>query len=116
MLDNPVSPPPTQDEALKSLASAAEAARQVYLTALAANPGADLHELFLKEMAAAAEWSEAADKALTEDPGVSKAKSDLDKATASIRGTLDTFKDIVAALQALDGLVKLAATVGKFFV
>jgi len=44
------------------LLAAADAARQAYLAALAANPGADVSELFKLEMKALAVWSDAEDK------------------------------------------------------
>jgi hypothetical protein len=81
---------PTQESVLASLASAADAARQVYLVALAANPAADLSQLYLKEMAALACWAEAEKKALTNDPAVAKAQANLDTAAQVVRSELAT--------------------------
>ena len=106
---------PTSDTVLTSLAAAADAARQAYLAALAANPGADLGQLYAKEMAALAAWSGAEKKALTKDPAVAQAQADLDAATKVIRSELATIKNISTWLNLLDSLVKLATTVGKFF-
>jgi hypothetical protein len=53
---------PSGADIIASLASAADAARQAYLVALAANPAADLGELYSKEMAAQAVWSAAEKK------------------------------------------------------
>jgi len=106
----------TKKSVVDSLGSAAEAARQAYLVALNANPpGTDLSALFAKEMAAAAIFSAAADKALNGDPGVDAAQTALDQATKSVRDKLSTLKDAAAWLTALDSLVKLATTVAGFF-
>jgi hypothetical protein len=106
---------PTSDTVLASLAAAADAARQAYLAALAANPGADLGQLYAKEEAALAAWSAAEKKALMQDLNVAQAQADLDAATSVIRSELATIKNISTWLTLLDNLVKLAATVGKYF-
>ncbi len=108
---------PTTENLLASLASAADAARQAYLTAAAANPGADLSQLYLKEMAALAAYSDAEDKALdATDPNIGKAQGNLDAATQMIRKELSTITNLSSWLTILDNLVNLAATVSKFFV
>lgn len=107
---------PSKDDVVASLAAAADAARQAYLKALAANPAADLSKLYKDEMTAAAIWSAAEKQALTADPAVAKAQADLDAATENIRNKLDTLKDIEQWIQVLDGLVNLATSVSKFFV
>src|SRR5580658_535666 len=85
---------PNTQSVLASLASAADAARQVYLTALAANPGADLSQLYGAEMQAAAIWSQAQNKALNNDPSVTAAQANLDAVTKAIRNQLSTMKNI----------------------
>jgi len=107
---------PTAEDVLASLGKAADVARQAYMSALAANPGADLSGLYSAEMEALDIWSEAEDKALDDDPGIPASKAALDTATEKIRGQLGTLKDIGSWLTLLDNLVQLAATVGKFFV
>ena len=106
---------PTASETLNSLASAADAARQVYMTAFAANPGADLSQLYLKEMEALAVWSSAQAKALKDDSEITKAKSDLDALTQTIKDELSTIKNVSTWMTLLDNLVKLATNVGTFF-
>ena len=106
----PAANPPTQDDVLASLAAAADAARQAYMAAQVANPGADLSSLYVLEMKAAAVWSEAEDAALTNDPGIASAQADLDAATKDIRAKLGTLTDIKAWLTLLDNVVKLAGT------
>ena len=86
------------------------------MAALAANPGADLSQLYAKEMAAAAAWSDAENKALNSDPAVAAAKANLDSATQVIRNELGTIKNVSTWLNLLDNLVNLATTVGSFFV
>ena len=108
--------PPTDKETLDSLAAAADAARQVYLTALAANPGADLSKLYLQEMAALAIWSSAQSKSLNGDLAVSQAKSDLDALTQTLKNELTTIKNVSTWITLVDNLVKLAGSVGAFFV
>ena len=107
---------PSQPDVVASLAAAADAARQAYLVALAANPSADLSKLYRAEMAAEALWSTAERKALIADPAVADAQASLDAATKDIRNELGTLKDIATWIQVLDGLVTLATSVGKFFV
>jgi len=107
---------PSKDDVVASLAAAADAARQAYMAALAANPDADLSNLYKDEMAAAAIWSDAENKALTADPAVAAAQAELDAATKNIRDNLATLQDIVKWIQFLDELVKLATTMSKFFV
>jgi len=109
------SQPSTQD-VLDSLASAADAARQVYMAALVANPAADLSDLYRAEMKAAAIWAAAEDKALSNDPTIPAAQAKLDAATQGIRSELGTLKDVSTWLTVVNGLVQLAATVAKFFV
>ena len=105
---------PTTDSVVASLAAAADAARQAYLAALAANPGADLSKLYKYEMAALSVWSDAENKALNNDPAVQAAQIALDKATQTIRANLATLKDITQWVRLMDGLVNLATSVGKF--
>jgi len=107
---------PTAQSVLATLAAAADAARQAYMMTLQANPGADLSQLYAKEMAAARAWSEAEGKALGNDPAVVAAQKDLDSATQVIRNELSTIKNISSWLTLLDNLVKLATTVSSFFV
>lgn len=106
---------PTTEDVVASLAAAADAARQAYLTALDANPAADLSELFKREMQAAAIWSDAEKKALTGDPRVKTAQAALDAATQNIRQELGTLEDIAKWIKLVDGLVNLATSVAKFF-
>ena len=116
MANGQSSSPPTQQSVLASLAAAADAARQAYMSALTANPGADLSQLYLKEMAAANAWSAAEAKALNaKDPGVTTAQAGLDSATQVIRNELGTIKNISTWLSLLDNLVRLATKVGTFF-
>jgi hypothetical protein len=107
--------PPTKDEVLASLAAAADAARQAYMAAQAANPGADLGQLYTREMKAAAAWATAEDAALSNDPNVAKAQADLDAATKDIRAKLGNLTDIKTWLTLLDNVAKLAGTVAGFF-
>jgi hypothetical protein len=113
MASNQSTPPNTQS-VLASLASAADAARQAYLTALAANPGADLSQLYGAEMQAAAIWSQAQNKALNNDPSVAAAQTNLDAVTQSIRNKLSTIKSISTWVTLVGNLVQLATTVAKF--
>jgi hypothetical protein len=106
--------PPTAADVVASLGAAADAARQAYWAALAANPAADLSQLYKHEMSAYALWSDAEDKALKNDPAVQAAQAALDAATAKVRSSLATLKDISQWLQLLDGLVNLATSVSKF--
>jgi hypothetical protein len=85
------------------------------MAALAANPGADLSQLYMKEMVALRVWSTAENQALKNDPAIGTAQNDLDSATKIIRNGLSTIKDISTWLSLLDNLVKLADTVGSFF-
>jgi len=106
---------PTTESVLASLAAAADAARQAYMTALQANPGADLSQLYAKEMAAARVWSDAEVKALGPDPAVAVAQTSLDAATQVIRNELSTIKNISSWVTLLDNLVTLATKVASFF-
>jgi hypothetical protein len=108
--------PPSASDIVASLGSAADAARQAYLVALAVNPAADLSELYKKEMTTAAIWSEAENKALNGDPNVKAAQTALDAATQTIRGKLGTLKDVAQWINLVDGLVQLAMALSKFFV
>jgi len=107
---------PIAESVLATLAAAADAARQAYMTALQANPGADLSQIYAKEMAAARAWSDAEVKALGNDSAVVAAQKDLASATQVIRNELSTIKNISSWLTLLDNLVKLATTVSSFFV
>jgi nicotinate-nucleotide pyrophosphorylase len=115
MSDNQPAAQPNANDVLASLASAADAARQVYLVALAANPGADLSQLYVAEMKALALWSDAQDKALNNDNAIAAAQSNLDAATQAIRTALSTIKDISTWATLANNLVQLATTVAKFF-
>ena len=115
MADNQPTPQPTTQQVLDSLASAADAARQAYMAALAANPGANLSSLYQAEMKATAIWSAAESKSLTNDPGIATAQASLDTATKDIRSQLATLTDIAGWLNLVNSLVQLASTVGKFF-
>lgn len=115
MAQNQPESQPTPQSVLASLSAAADAARQAYFAALAANPGADLSQLYAKEMAALAVWSDAEDKALKDDPTVATAQKELDSAVQIIRNELSTIKNISAWLILLDNLVKLATSVGAYF-
>jgi hypothetical protein len=106
---------PSAQDVLDSLASAADAARQAYLAALAANPGADLSDLYRAEMRATAIWSAAEDKALSNDPAIAAAQAKLDAITQNVRGQLATLKDVGTWLTLLNSLVHLAASVAKYF-
>jgi hypothetical protein len=108
--------PPSAADIVASLGSAADAARQAYLAALAANPAADLSELYKKEMAAAAIWSAAENKALNGDPKVKAAQAALDAAAQNTRSKLGTLKDVAQWINLVDGLVQLAMAVSKFFI
>jgi hypothetical protein len=110
---------PSQDSVLASLGAAADAARQAYLAAMAANPGADLSQLYLKEMAAYQAWADAEAKALNQNAdaaALASAQAALDNATQVIRSELATIKNIATWLSLLDNLVQLAAKVAPFFV
>ena len=100
--------------AVASLGAAADLARQIYMSALAANPNADLSQLYSKEMKAAALWSDAESKVLANDPAATKAKQALDSAVANARKDLDGLKGLTEALTAADKLLKLATTLSKF--
>lgn len=107
---------PTKQNVLDSLASAVDATHQAYMTAFNANPGADLSQLYLKEMAARATLNRALNAALSDNPGIVKAQTDLDEVTKIIRNELSTIKNVSTWSTLLDNLVKLAAIVGAFFV
>ena len=106
---------PSSQTVLASLAAAADAARQAYLTALAANPGADLSQLYSAEMQALAIWSQAQNKALNNNPNLATAQSNLDAATQLIRNELATIKNISTWVTLVGNLVQLATTVAKCF-
>jgi hypothetical protein len=116
MANTPTAPQSKAQDVLDSLASAADAARQAYLAALAANPGADLSDLYRAEIRATAIWSEAEVQALSNDSAVTAAQAKLDAITKDVRGQLTTLKDVGAWLNLLNSLVQLAASVAKFFV
>lgn len=102
---------------LKSLASAADVARQAYMTALQANvSGSDLSELYVKEMAAATIWSSADLKALGPDPDITTAQQALDVAISSVRADLTSVKMISDWVTRITNLVNLATKVSEYFV
>ncbi len=107
---------PSKANVVASLAAAADAARQAYLVAMAANPAADLSQLYNAQMAAATIWSTAEEQALSADPAVAAVQAALEAATKDIHDKLGTLKDIAQWVQVLDGLVNLATSVSKFFV
>lgn len=107
---------PATQSALNSLASAADAARKAYMAANAANPTADLGQLYRQEMQAQALAADALDKQLASNPGVQAAQTALDQASAGIRNNLATFTNITTALTTMTNLVKLATTLRAFFV
>jgi hypothetical protein len=108
---------PDQDSVLASLSAAADAARQAYMAALTSTPpGADLSQLYAKEMAALNAWTTAEDKALSNDPAVAAAQASLDAATSDVRADLANFKDVATTLTVVDNLVKFATTVSAYFV
>ena len=101
---------------LKSLASAADVARQAYMAALQANvPGSDLSELYCNEMAAATIWSSADLKALGPDPDIATAQHALDEAISSVRADLTSVKMISDWVTRVTNLVNLATKVSKYF-
>ena len=106
---------PTAESVLASLAAAADAARQAYMAALQANPGADLSQLYAKEMKAAHVWSDAEAKVLANDPAVAAAQASLDSATQVIKNELSTIKNISTWVTLIDNLVTLATKVASFF-
>lgn len=106
---------PAQDDVVASLAAAADAARQVYMAAAAANPGADLSKLYMMEMSIVAAWSTAETKALQANAAVAKAQKDLDTQTGIIRSEIASIKNLGTWLSLVDSLVKLATTVAGFF-
>lgn len=106
---------PNNASVVASLASAADAARQAYLTALEANPGADLSDLYKQEIAAQTAWSAATAKALTANPAIAAAQKALDAATAAIRNDLNTVTAITQWVSRLDNLVQLATKVAGYF-
>jgi len=116
MANGQAAAPPSASEIVASLGAAADAARQAYLAALAANPGADLSDLYKNEMVAAAIWSAAENKALNGDPKVKAVQTALDAATQNTRNKLGTLKDVAQWIDLVDGLVQLAMAVSKFFV
>ncbi len=109
-------PQPSTQSVLDSLASAADAARQAYLAALAANPGADLSDLYRAEMKAMAIWSTAESKALNNDPAIAAVQANLDAATQKVRSQLSALQEVSTWLRLVNSLVQLAATVATFFV
>lgn len=115
MANGQAAAPPSAVDIVSSLASAADAARQAYSAALAANPGADLSQLYASEMKALAAWSSAENKALNNDPAVSAAQASLDSATQVIRTELSTIKNIATWISLLDNLAKLATSLSGFF-
>ena len=115
MSNGPSPSPPTGDSVLASLAAAADAARQAYLTALAANPGADLSQMYAQEMAAASIWSAAAVKAFNNDPAVAEVQANLDSTTKVIKSELTTIKNIDTWVTLLGSLVQAATRVATFF-
>jgi len=106
---------PTQQDVLDSLGAAADAARQAYMTALIANPGADLSGLYALEMRALRLWTEAEAKALRPDQAVAQAQADLDAQTQATRDALRTLKDVAAWMQTLTSLVGAATQAAGFF-
>lgn len=106
---------PSIEAVLASLAAAADAARQAYFAALAANPGADLSQLYSAEMQAAALWSQAQDQALTNNSDVAAAQAKLDAATQAIRNQLGTLTDVSSWITVVANVVQLATTVAKCF-
>lgn len=107
--------PLTSATVLASLSAAADAARQAYMTALQANPGADLSVLYTQEIAALNAWSGATAKALTPNPAIAGAQKALDSATNGIRNDLKTVTAIDQWVSRLDSLVKLATKVAGYF-
>lgn len=103
------------DGVLASLAGAADAARQAYLAAAAAHPGADLSALYVQEMKALTLWSGAAAKALRPEPALPAVQRDLDSATSSIRSDLAAVISIEEWVTRLDSLVQLATKLAAYF-
>lgn len=106
---------PTQDSVLTSLGMAAHAAHLAYEAAQAANPDADTSQLYMQSMTASSIFMAASAKALTADPAVASAQSDLDSLTKTITAELKTIQNVSSWITLVGQLVQLATTVAKFF-
>lgn len=105
----------TAADVIGSLAAAADAARQAYNAALAANPGADLSQLYTSEMKAMRIWSDAENKALTADASeAANAQASLDALTTTVRSELSTIKNVASWATILDNLVSAATKAAGF--
>jgi hypothetical protein len=103
------------DSALASLAAAADAARQAYMSAATEHPGADLSALYVQEMKALTLWSGAVAKALRPDPALPAVQRDLESATSAIRSDLAAVKTIDGWVTRLGSLVQLATKLAAYF-
>ena len=106
---------PSQAAVLQSLLSAADAAQQAYLSAQAANPGADLSQLYIAEINAQNLYMTALNKTLANNPAVAAAQTSLDAATANIKSELATITNIMTWVTLVGNLVSLATSVAGFF-
>jgi hypothetical protein len=111
----PGPPAPTQSSLLQSLLSAADAAQQAYLAAQAANPGADLSQLYLAEIKAQNLYFDALNKTFNNDPAVTSVETNLAAATQAIQAELKTITNITTWATLVGNVVQLATTVASFF-
>jgi hypothetical protein len=115
-MSNGVVGPTTQSSVLNSLGTAAHAAFQAYQTAQSANPGGDASQLYILWMTASSVYTAAAAKALTNDPAVAVAQSNLDSLTKTITDELKTIQNISSWVTLVGNLLNQVAAVAKFFV
>jgi hypothetical protein len=108
--------PATQSSVLNSLGTAAHAAFQAYQAAQSANPGGDASQLYMQWMSASNLFSQAAQKAMTNDPAVGAAQASLDATTKTITDELKSIQNISSWVTIVGNLLTQAAAVAKFFV
>ena len=114
-MSNGTPTPPSQASVLNSLGTAAHAAFQAYQAVQSANPGGDTSQLYMKWQTLSALYAQAAAKALTQDPAVAAAQSQLDAMTRTITAELKSIQNIASWVTIVDNLVQMATTVAKFF-
>jgi hypothetical protein len=104
-----------RDSLLQSLLTAADTAQQVYISAHAANPGADLSQLYRKEIDAQTLYFKALNSAFNGDPAASDAQRQLDAITDSIKADLSTITNVNTWIKRVAGLIEAATTIVGFF-
>jgi len=104
-----------QQSLLQSLLAAADAAQQAYLAAQAANPGADLSQLYVAELNAQNIYLTNLNKTFNNDTAASAAQKNLDQLTSTIKSELGTITNISTWITLVGNIVQLAGTVAEFF-